>query len=83
MPLNPRYYRQTVHGFRGLTSTWANEAECYKSDWIEVALAHADEDVVRGDACFRAGGGRSRVLCLFLRRRISIAELPTFTPCLV
>ena len=39
--------RQTVHGFRGLASTWANEAECYKSDWIEMALAHADEDEVR------------------------------------
>ena len=40
--------RQTVHGFRGLASTWANEAECYRPDWIEMALAHADEDGVRG-----------------------------------
>jgi integrase len=40
--------RQTVHGFRGLGSTWANEAECYRPDWIEMALAHADEDEVRG-----------------------------------
>jgi len=40
--------RQTVHGFRGLGSTWANEAECFTSDWIEMALAHADEDEVRG-----------------------------------
>jgi len=40
--------RQTVHGFRGLASTWANEAECFKSDWIEMALAHADADEVRG-----------------------------------
>ncbi len=40
--------RQTVHGFRGLASTWANEAECYRPDWIEVALAHADRDDVRG-----------------------------------
>ncbi|MEN3749262.1 integrase arm-type DNA-binding domain-containing protein [Sphingomonas sp. HF-S3] len=39
--------RQTVHGFRGLASTWANEAECYRSDWIEMALAHADRDDVR------------------------------------
>ncbi|PZU09842.1 integrase arm-type DNA-binding domain-containing protein [Sphingomonas sp.] len=39
--------RQTVHGFRGLASTWANEAECYRPDWIEMALAHADEDEVR------------------------------------
>lgn len=40
--------RQTVHGFRGLASTWANETECYKPDWIEMALAHEDEDEVRG-----------------------------------
>ncbi len=39
--------RQTVHGFRGLASTWANEAECYKPDWIEMALAHEDENEVR------------------------------------
>lgn len=39
--------RQTVHGFRGLASTWANEAECYRPDWIEMALAHADRDDVR------------------------------------
>lgn len=39
--------RQTVHGFRGLASTWANEAECYRADWIEMALAHADRDDVR------------------------------------
>ncbi|WP_245829393.1 tyrosine-type recombinase/integrase [Novosphingobium mathurense] len=41
-------HRQTVHGFRGLGSTWANEAESYKPDWIEMALAHEDEDEVRG-----------------------------------
>jgi integrase len=40
--------RQTVHGFRGLASTWANEAEDYRSDWIEMALAHAEQDEVRG-----------------------------------
>lgn len=40
--------RQTVHGFRGLASTWANEAESYRPDWIEMALAHQDEDEVRG-----------------------------------
>jgi integrase len=40
--------RQTVHGFRGLGSTWANEAEDYRPDWIEMALAHADRDEVRG-----------------------------------
>jgi len=40
--------RQTVHGFRGLASTWANESECYRPDWIELALAHAERDAVRG-----------------------------------
>lgn len=40
--------KQTVHGFRGLGSTWANEAECFRPDWIEMALAHVDEDEVRG-----------------------------------
>ncbi len=40
--------KQTVHGFRGLGSTWAIEAECYRPDWIEMALAHADENEVRG-----------------------------------
>lgn len=40
--------RQTVHGFRGLASTWANEAERYRPDWIEMALAHEDENEVRG-----------------------------------
>jgi integrase len=40
--------RQTVHGFRGLASTWANEAERYRPDWIEMALAHAERDEVRG-----------------------------------
>ncbi|WP_019831074.1 tyrosine-type recombinase/integrase [Sphingomonas sp. PR090111-T3T-6A] len=40
--------RQTVHGFRGLASTWANEAESYRPDWIEMALAHAERDEVRG-----------------------------------
>jgi hypothetical protein len=40
--------RQTVHGFRGLASTWANEAEHYRADWIELALAHAERDEVRG-----------------------------------
>ena len=40
--------RQTGHGFRGLASTWANEAERFKSDWIEWAHAHADEKEVRG-----------------------------------
>jgi integrase len=39
--------RQTVHGFRGLASTWANEAEVYRPDWIEMALAHAERDEVR------------------------------------
>nr|WP_240511312.1 site-specific integrase [Novosphingobium panipatense] len=40
--------RQTVHGFRGMASTWANEQEIYNSDWIEMALAHSEEDDIRG-----------------------------------
>ncbi|MBB6427473.1 integrase [Sphingopyxis sp. JAI128] len=40
--------RQTVHGFRGLASTWANESERYRPDWVEMALAHEDENEVRG-----------------------------------
>lgn len=51
--------RQTVHGFRGLASTWANEAECYLPDWIEMALAHSERDEVRG-----------RITALFTSRRV-------------
>ncbi|MEO0461486.1 MAG: integrase arm-type DNA-binding domain-containing protein [Pseudomonadota bacterium] len=51
--------RQTVHGFRGLASTWANEqmihsgkpavwGRRYHSDWVELQLAHSDENEVRG-----------------------------------
>jgi integrase len=36
--------RQTVHGFRGLASTWANEAEYYRPEWIEMALAGVERD---------------------------------------
>lgn len=39
--------RQTIHGFRALGSTWANESQNYRSDWIELALAHAEDDTVR------------------------------------
>lgn len=39
---------QTVDGFRGTASTWANEAECYRPDWIEMTLAHVERDDVRG-----------------------------------
>lgn len=39
--------RQTVHGFRGLASTWANESGRYRPDWIEMALGHNCEDKVR------------------------------------
>lgn len=38
---------QTVHGFRGLASTWANESGRYSPDWIEAALAHQPRDAVR------------------------------------
>lgn len=37
----------TGHGFRTLGSTWANENE-YNRDWIELQLAHAEENDVRG-----------------------------------
>lgn len=40
--------RQTVHGFRGMASTWGNEQEVYDSDWIEMALAHAEDNDIRG-----------------------------------
>lgn len=39
--------RQTVHGFRGLFSTWANEKE-WSSDVVERCLAHVEENKVRG-----------------------------------
>lgn len=49
--------RQTVHGFRRLASTWGNEElittgenvmRRYHEDWVEMQLAHTDEDEVRG-----------------------------------
>lgn len=51
--------RQTVHGFRGLASTWANEqmiqsgkpavwVRRYHPDWVELQLAHYDDNEVRG-----------------------------------
>ena len=39
--------RQTVHGFRGLASTVLNE-HGFNADWIEMQLAHDEEDEVRG-----------------------------------
>ncbi len=50
--------RQTVHGFRGLASTWANEAlketadprnpvRRYDCDWIEWQFAHVETNGVR------------------------------------
>ena len=39
--------RATVHGLRGTFSTIANERE-WNSDWIEMALAHDENDDVRG-----------------------------------
>lgn len=38
--------RQTVHGLRGLASTFLNEAE-FNRDWIELQLAHDDDDEIR------------------------------------
>ena len=51
--------RQTVHGFRGLASTWANEQMVhsgtpavwmrrYHADWVELQLAHSEDNEVRG-----------------------------------
>ena len=51
--------RQTVHGFRGLASTWANEQlvefgkpviwiRKYHEDWVELQLAHSEQNEVRG-----------------------------------
>ena len=51
--------RQTVHGFRGLASTWANEQlvefgrpavwiRKYHEDWVEIQLAHSENNEVRG-----------------------------------
>jgi len=39
--------RATVHGMRGLASTWLHETGRWRSDAIERQLAHADEDQVR------------------------------------
>ena len=50
--------RQTVHGFRGLASTWANEQlvefgkppmwiRRYHEDWVELQLAHSEKNEVR------------------------------------
>lgn len=51
--------RQTVHGFRGLASTWANEqlvefgkppiwVRKFHEDWVELQLAHSEQNDVRG-----------------------------------
>lgn len=49
--------RQTVHGFRRLASTWANEelvlddqrvSRRYHADWVEMQLAHSEQDDSRG-----------------------------------
>lgn len=39
--------RMTIHGMRGTASTWANETGRYQRDWIELALAHSDENEIR------------------------------------
>jgi len=38
---------QTVHGFRSLFSTYLNESGQFNRDWIELQLAHAEEDEIR------------------------------------
>lgn len=55
--------RATVHGFRGVASTWLNEAG-YDSDWIERQLAHDERNEVRGaynSAQYLAG--RRQMMC--------------------
>ena len=58
--------RQTVRGFWELASTWADEAECYQGNGIEMALAHVERDEVRGayNATFylTPGGRKARGL---------------------
>lgn len=38
----------TIHGFRGTASTALNESGLFKEDWIEMQLAHEEENEVRG-----------------------------------
>ena len=55
--------RATVHGFRGVASTWLNEAG-YHPDWIERQLAHDERNEVRGaynSAQYLAG--RRQMMC--------------------
>lgn len=40
--------RATVHGLRGTASTVLNESGRFNEDWIEMQLAHDEEDDVRG-----------------------------------
>ncbi|MFG1210407.1 tyrosine-type recombinase/integrase [Xanthobacter flavus] len=39
--------RATVHGFRGMASTWFNEAG-YDRDWVERQLSHDERNKIRG-----------------------------------
>lgn len=39
--------KATVHGFRGTASTVLNESGLFESDWIEMQLAHVEENDVR------------------------------------
>jgi integrase len=39
--------KQTVHGFRGIASTVLNESGQFNGDWIELQLAHGEENEVR------------------------------------
>ena len=36
-----------IHGFRAVSSTWANESGKYRPDVIEAALAHKEQDRIR------------------------------------
>lgn len=38
---------QSVHGLRALFSTYLNESGRFRKEWVELQLAHADEDEIR------------------------------------
>ncbi len=57
------HQRATVHGFRSTGSTILNERE-FNPDWIEMQLAHSDDDKIR--AIYNSAqwlSGRRQMLC--------------------
>jgi integrase len=39
--------RATTHGFRAVASTILNESNLFRSDWIELQLAHVERNKIR------------------------------------